>query len=51
LSGREGFGVLLPLTELARWDSAVFIEMKHLFSITPKDGKGGKVMEGFLTIF
>jgi hypothetical protein len=39
---------LLP-AELARKDSGVFTEMKHLFSIAPKDGKGGEVMEVFLT--
>jgi hypothetical protein len=43
-----GLGPSLPPAELARQDSGVFVEMKRLFSIAPKDEKGGKVMEVFL---
>jgi hypothetical protein len=39
LSGREEFGV----------DSGIFKEIKRLFSIAPKDGKGGEVAGVFLT--
>jgi hypothetical protein len=42
LSGREGFGV-------ARRDSGVFTEMKRLFSIAPKNEKGGEVVGVFIT--
>jgi hypothetical protein len=35
LSGREGLGSSLPPAELARRDSAVFEELKCLFSFTP----------------
>jgi hypothetical protein len=31
LSGREGLESSLPLTELVRWDSGVFEELKRLF--------------------
>jgi hypothetical protein len=37
LSGREGFGV--------------FVEMKCLFSIAPKDGTEGEVTEVIVAIF
>jgi hypothetical protein len=40
LSGREGLGVL-----------CIFVEMKYLFSIAPKDGKGGEVAKGLLVFF
>jgi hypothetical protein len=33
------------------WDSGVFVEMKHLFSIAPKDGTGGEVTEVIVAIF
>jgi hypothetical protein len=36
LSGREGLGSSLPPAELARRDSGVFEESKHLFSTTPE---------------
>jgi hypothetical protein len=36
LSGREGLGSSLPPAELARRDSAVFEELKRLFSTTPE---------------
>jgi hypothetical protein len=39
LSGREGFGSSLPPAELVRRDSAIFEELKRLFSTTPKVGK------------
>jgi hypothetical protein len=51
LSSRGGLGSSLPSAKLARQDSGVFKEMKHLFSIAPKNGKGGKVAEGFLAVF
>jgi hypothetical protein len=38
----RGLGSSLPPTEPQR-DSGVFAEMKRLFSIAPKDGKGGEV--------
>jgi hypothetical protein len=41
LRGREGFRV----------DSGVFVEMKRLFSIAPKDGTGGKVTEVIVAVF
>jgi hypothetical protein len=41
----RGLGSSLLPTELARRDSGVFVEMKHLFSIAPKDEKGDKVAE------
>jgi hypothetical protein len=31
-----GLGPSLPPAELARWDLALFVEVKHLFSTTPK---------------
>jgi hypothetical protein len=39
LSGREGLGSSLPPAELARRDSALFGEVKRLFSTTPEVGK------------
>jgi hypothetical protein len=42
-------GSSLPPAEFVRRDSGVFEEIKHLFSIAPKDGKGGKVTGVFLT--
>jgi hypothetical protein len=39
LRGREGLGPSLPPTELARWDSGVFKELKLLFSTTSEVGK------------
>jgi hypothetical protein len=44
----RGLGSSLPPTELARRDSGVFVEMKCLFSIALKDGKGGEVGGVFL---
>jgi hypothetical protein len=41
----RGLGSSLLPTELARRDLGVFVEMKRLFSIAPKDEKGGKVAE------
>jgi hypothetical protein len=38
LSGREGLGSSLPPAELARRDSGVFEELKHLFSTTSEVG-------------
>jgi hypothetical protein len=38
-------GSSLPPAELVRQDSGDFEEMKHLFSIAPKDGRSGKVTE------
>jgi hypothetical protein len=35
----RGLGSSLPPTELARWDSVLFREVKRLFSIAPKVGK------------
>jgi lipid-binding SYLF domain-containing protein len=42
-SGRDGFGTLSPSRRASRWDSCVFVEMKHLFSFASKDGTEGKV--------
>jgi hypothetical protein len=47
----KGLGSSLPPAELARRDLGVFVEMKRLFFIVPKDGKGGEVTEGFLAVF
>jgi hypothetical protein len=44
----RGLGSSLLPAELARPDSGVFAKMKHLFSIAPKDGTGGKVAKVFL---
>jgi hypothetical protein len=33
------------------WDSGVFVEMKHLFSIAPKDGTKGEVTEVIIAVF
>jgi hypothetical protein len=41
-------GSSLPPAELARRDSGVFVEIKRLLSIAPKDGKGGKVAGVFM---
>jgi hypothetical protein len=43
LSGRESLRFSLPPTELARRDSGVFEELKHLFSFTPMSRFGGDV--------
>jgi hypothetical protein len=48
LSSRDGFEVLSP-SRRARRDSGVFVEMKPLFFIAPKDEKGGEVTKVFLT--
>jgi hypothetical protein len=41
---KRGLGSSPPPAELARRDLGVFAKMKHLFSIAPKDGKGGEVV-------
>jgi hypothetical protein len=43
LSGRDGFMTLS--------DSGVFVEMKHLFCIAPKDGTKREVTEVIIAIF
>jgi hypothetical protein len=42
---KRGLGSSLPPSELAKRDSGIFLAMKHLFSIAPKDEKGGEVAE------
>jgi hypothetical protein len=44
-------GSSLSPAELARQDSGVFVEMKRLFSIAPKDGTEGEVTEVIIAIF
>jgi hypothetical protein len=51
LSGRDGFGTLSPSRRACRWDSGVFVEIKHLFSIAPKDGTEGEVTEVIVVVF
>jgi hypothetical protein len=46
-----GLGPSLPPAELARWDSGIFIEMKCLFSVAPKDGTKGEVIEVIIIVF
>jgi hypothetical protein len=50
LSGRDGLGSSLRPAKLARQDSSVFEELKHLFSFTPMSRFGGVVMEVFLEL-
>jgi hypothetical protein len=43
---------LLVLTHLQRrWSSVLFVEMKRLFSIAPKDQTEGEVTEVIIAIF
>jgi hypothetical protein len=42
----RGLGSSLPPAELARWDSALFGEVKHLFSTAPKVKKETEENEG-----
>jgi hypothetical protein len=50
LSGREGFGLLsLPPAELAKRDSALFGEVKRLFSTAPEAKKRRRKSGVFLT--
>jgi hypothetical protein len=44
----RGLGSSLPPADQARRDLGVFVEMKRLFSIAPKDEKEGEVAEAFL---
>jgi hypothetical protein len=46
-----GLGPSLPPAELVRRDSGIFVEMKHLFFIAPKDGTEGEVTKVIVAIF
>jgi hypothetical protein len=35
----------------ARWDSGIFVEIKCLFSIAPKNGTKGEVIEVIIAVF